>query len=408
MYELFYGLNRRPFRMSPDVDCFCPSHSHKRALVHLRYGLQQTEGFVVLTGLPGAGKTLLLTLLISELKKQDIQVANVGNAMMEDTDLLPAILSSFNKPIFEFQLRALISQLEAFLLSKAKLGQRSVIVIDEAQNLSLRSLEILRLLSNLQYKNHSVLQVVLVGDTSLEETISGPENYLLRQRVTLSYQINPMPLEDTKNYILHRLGHAGWNADPKIKEDVFAVIHHISGGLPGKINHFCDRLLMQGMLQKKHVLAGEDVENLLADDDKKFTTPAIEHQSINERKAIEKVSDKVIEAKPIFVEQDSSVVEADDNAVSDVQNIFVNELEKEIEDNDKSQTTDFKTIKNSETNSGAMAALLFSYAASFFIAIALFYVTDNRPAENVITIGNPSETPQVVQRDATSSVAVMD
>ena len=406
MYELFYGLNRRPFRMSPDVDCFCLSHSHKRALVHLRYGLQQTEGFVVLTGMPGAGKTLLLTLLIGELKKQDVQVANVGNALMEDTDLLPAILSSFNKPIFEFQLRALISQLETFLLSNAKLGQRSVIVIDEAQNLSHRSLEILRLLSNLQYKNHSVLQIVLVGDTSLEETISGPENHLLRQRVTLSYQINPMQLDDTKNYILHRLSHAGWNADPEIKEDVYAVIHHLSGGLPGEINRFCDRLLMQGMLQKKHVIAGEDVENLLADDDRNNQTPVIEHQPVIEREYIETVSELTIDEKPEFIEHNTSVVDHD-KIVSDVENIFVNELEKEFEENEKLQEEDFKANNENQNNTGAMSTLLLSYAISFLLAIVLFYASNILPMNDLLAITNSSEMPQVVQSDKTS-VAVMD
>jgi len=407
MYELFYGLNRRPFRMSPDVDCFCLSHSHKRALVHLRYGLQQTEGFVVLTGLPGSGKTLLLALLINELKKQDVQVANVGNAMMEDTDLLPAILSSFNKPIFEFQLRALISQLETFLLSKAKLGQRSVIVIDEAQNLSQRSLEILRLLSNLQYQNHSVLQVVLVGDTTLEETISEPDNYLLRQRVTLSYQINPMQMEDTKNYIIHRLRHAGWNADPKITDDVYIIVHHLSRGLPGEINRFCDRLLMQGMLQKKHVIAGEDIENLLAANEK---TAAIEYQPSEESEVIETITEIAEDEKLAFVEEELPEVECE-KVIPRVEDIFLDEIEKEIEANNNIPTDDFNAKENKinqkQNNLGLMITLFFSYTASFLLAVVLFYVGNELAVDDMMAVLNSSESSQAVHRD-TNSVAIID
>lgn len=391
MYELFYGLNCRPFRISPDIDCFYLSHTHKRALAHLRYGLQQAEGFVVLTGLPGTGKTLLLTLLTSELKKQNVQIARIDNALMEDADLLPAILSSFNLPIFEFQQRALVSQLEAFLLSKAALGQRSIIVIDDAQNLSPRSLEALRLLSNLQYKSHSVLQILLVGDTALEEAICGSGNHLLRQRVTLTYQINPIHLQETKNYINHRLVHAGWSADPEVKEDVYTVIHKLSGGIPGKINRLFDRLLMQGMLQKKHTLSGKDVNNLLAENGKYDQASVAQCQLPKQRDVIESVAVVEVDENPGLIDDSSTVV---------------SELNKEFEKSEKIDEKGFQ-VSNKQNRSATMSILLFSYAASLLLAIALFYIANKLPLDDLTAMVNSGSGVQTMQR-TTSSMAVID
>lgn len=397
MYELFYGLTSRPFRISPDLDCFCLSQSHKRALVHLRYGLQQAEGFVVLTGPSGMGKSLLVGLIRSELDRQNVNVANVTNSLIDDTDFLPAILSAFQKPIFEYQTRALISQLESFLLSKAKSGQRSVIIVDEAQNLSQRSLEILRLLSNLQYQSQAVLQIILAGDSALDEKISATENHQLRQRISLSYQMNPMLLEDTKKYILHRLTIAGWNNDPVIEDGVFNIIHSLSCGLPGKINRACDQLLMQAMLEKKHNISSEDASHLLALENQHFPAQLIE--------ATESYSDLIIEAEPESALKDPVVVQEtkteETDAASEV--TMINERPEVNEANLQSE----KEQEVEQAGSKVMSTMLLSYAISILFALALFYANGLMPNEKFLMESTMSLTSQVSQNKI-NAVAIME
>ena len=410
MYELFYGLNRRPFRMSPDLESFCLSQSHKRAMAHLHYGLQQTEGFVVLTGLAGSGKTLLLSILIEELKKQNVCVAHVRDAMSDDNELLPSILAAFNKPIFEYQLRALISQLEAYLLSKAEAGQRSIVVIDEAQNLTQRNLQILRLLTNLQYKNQAVLQVILVGDSSLDEIISDPKNHLLRQRIVMSYQMSPMVVEDTKKYIHHRLSCAGWKSDPEIQEDVYVIIHQLSNGFPGEINRLCDRLLMQGMLQQKHSIAGADVENLLSDDNNYQVTPAIELQKADDNVVINSVLEAMVIETPAIenistdlISEVESLVSHQEKVVPEIEDILFNEVEEKIKTKDVNQDGGFKADKN-ELMPGALI-LLVSYAASILLAIGLFYYTNTQHKDELPQFDD-SNSIQAIDREKTSFACI--
>ena len=289
MYEQFYGLSARPFRMTPDLKYFCLTQAHKRALAHLRYGLQQAEGFIVFTGAPGTGKTLLSQILLKELDDKSVHVANISNALMEDEEILSSLLIAFGRSLdHQQQPRALLSQCEAFLLSRAQRGARCVALIDQAQHLSQKSLERLRLLSNMQFQHNPILQIILVGDITLDDHIFIQENHLLRQRVILSYQLNAFSFRDTAYYIKHRLKVAGAENEPNFTNDVVEIIQSLAQGVPGEINRLCDRLLMQGMLRSKYAITKEDVSQLLIDD-----------SQFKRVEAITFVSPKIIE-KPII------------------------------------------------------------------------------------------------------------
>jgi general secretion pathway protein A len=265
MYEAFYGLSSHPFQLNPDPHFFYGSKQHRRAKAYLEYGVSRNEGFIVITGEIGAGKTTVLRGLLSSLEQSHIVTGHLVTTQLDAEDTLRMVAAAFG-----FQARGgskaeLLSSLEAFLLSHARQGKRCLLVVDEAQNLAPRAIEELRMLSNFQLGNHSLLQSFLVGQPQFREILQRPEMEQLRQRVSATCHIGPLDQGETEGYILHRLKCAGSTGEPHFDADAFPAIHASSHGIPRRINSICDRLLLLGYMESRKHLTLADVETVILD-----------------------------------------------------------------------------------------------------------------------------------------------
>ena len=260
MYESFYGLTGKPFQLNPDPAFFFGSRGHKRAFAYLQYGVHQSEGFIVITGEVGAGKTTLVRNLFEQLDRDRLVAAQLVSTQLDAEDMLRAVATAFALPARSVDKSTLLGSLEAFLCQLAVEGKRALLVVDEAQNLTPRAVEELRMLSNFQLRQQALLQSFLIGQPELRTMMQAPQMQQLRQRVIASYHLGPMDAAETQGYIEHRLVHVGWKGDPRFHPRALALIHAKSGGIPRRINTLCNRLLLAGFLSEKHAFDEKDVE----------------------------------------------------------------------------------------------------------------------------------------------------
>jgi putative secretion ATPase (PEP-CTERM system associated) len=252
MFAEFYGLAGHPFQISPDHRFFYGSKNHKKALAYLTYGLQQGDGFIVIVGDIGAGKSTLVAHLLSQLAPDEYLVSKITSTQIEADDMLRLVAGSFGLPHEGSDKATLLRRLENFFRETQDRGKRLLLIVDEAQNLPDRSLEELRMLSNIQFGERPPLQSFLVGQPQLQRIMSAPGLEQLRQRVIASYHLGPMEAAETVAYIEHRLMLVGWRRDPEFADEAFQLIHRHSGGIPRRINTICTRLLLYGMLEECH------------------------------------------------------------------------------------------------------------------------------------------------------------
>lgn len=262
MYEEYYGLAGKPFQLNPDPSFYFGSRGHQRAMAYLEYGLHQSEGFIVITGDVGAGKTTLARSLLQKLDPDKIVAGQLVSTQLEAEDILRLVAAAFGLPNQTQDKADLLLALETFLVSVAAKGKRVLLVVDEAQNLAPRALEELRMLSNFQIGEHSLLQSFLVGQPEFRDTMRSPEMLQLRQRVLASYHLGPLDADETRAYIEHRLKHVDWKGNPSFQPDAFQAIYDFSGGMPRRINTLCDRLMLSGFLAGKAGFGRADVEEV--------------------------------------------------------------------------------------------------------------------------------------------------
>jgi len=251
MYEAHFNLSAKPFQLSPDPKFFFNSRGHKRALSYLRYGVEQGEGFIVITGDIGTGKTTLARALFEELDAENITAAQIVTTQLEEDDLLKMVAASFNIKVESNDKAELIKSIEEFLLMHHREGRRVLLLVDEAQNLPPRSVEELRMLSNFQVDNKALMQSFLLGQKEFRIILQSPDMEQLRQRVIAAYHLSPLALDETRNYIEHRLSTVGWKNYPLFSPDAFVKIYQYTRGVPRKINNLCDRLLLFSFLEEK-------------------------------------------------------------------------------------------------------------------------------------------------------------
>ena len=263
MYEDFYGLSGKPFQLNPDPAFFFGSRGHKRAFAYLQYGVYQSEGFIVITGEVGAGKTTIVRNLFDHLDRDKLVAAQIVNTQLDADDMLRAVATAFGLPMRAVDKATILASLEAFLCKLAIDGKRALLVVDEAQNLSPRAIEELRMLSNFQLGEQALLQSFLIGQPELREMMQGAQMSQLRQRVIASYHLGPLDKGETQAYVEHRLRHVGWESDPQFKPAAFDLIHSASGGIPRRINTLCNRLLLAGFLGEKHEFDVADVQSIV-------------------------------------------------------------------------------------------------------------------------------------------------
>ncbi len=260
MYESFYGLTGKPFQLNPDPSFYFGSRGHKRAFAYLEYGLYQSEGFIIITGEIGAGKTTIVRSLLEQLDPAKVVAAQLVSTQLDADDMLRAVGVAFGLPVRDVDKALLLASLEAFLCQLAVDKKRALLIVDEAQNLSHRAVEELRMLSNFQLGDQALLQSFLVGQPELRDMMQSPAMQQLRQRVIASYHLGPLDQAETQAYIEHRLHHVGWKDDPHFAPDCFELIHSLTGGIPRRINSLCNRLLLAAYLSEKHVLQPGDVQ----------------------------------------------------------------------------------------------------------------------------------------------------
>lgn len=263
MYEEFFGLRSKPFQLNPDPSFYFGSKQHRRAKAYLEYGVHRNEGFIVITGEVGAGKTTIVRGLLESLDAGKVVAANLVSTQLDAEDTLRMVGAAFGVRVKDVSKADLLMALEAFLVNQVRQGKRCLLIVDEAQNLTPRAVEELRMLSNFQFNEQALLQTFLVGQPEFREILQSPNMRQLRQRVTATCHIGPMDLKETKGYIEHRLKCAGSTGRPSFNAAAFEGIFNASGGIPRRINAVCDRLLLMGFLENKDAFTLKDVNEIL-------------------------------------------------------------------------------------------------------------------------------------------------
>jgi general secretion pathway protein A len=264
MYERFYRLRERPFALTPDPDYLYPSRVHREALSYLRYGIESHAGFIVITGAIGSGKTMLLQTMMRGLDSQTT-VARVMNTLLDPRELVESAMIDLGLDPAGRSKPAMLKQFGDFLVNERMAGRLVLLVIDEAQNLTLPALEEIRMLSNLETEKSKLLQIVLIGQPDLRDKLDRPELEQLRQRITVSYHLEPLDAEETARYINHRLARASIGAPMVFDRDVTDRIHARSGGVPRLINVIADATLVFGYGEERCEIDGPLVDDVILD-----------------------------------------------------------------------------------------------------------------------------------------------
>ncbi|MCA9400342.1 MAG: AAA family ATPase [Candidatus Omnitrophica bacterium] len=258
MYREFYKLKELPFNITADPDFFYSSQRHAEAFSHLSYGIKERKGIIVISGEIGTGKTILCRTLLNHLDEH-VKTALILNPSFSDLQLLQLVLKDLGIPMKDKMNKfSMIDALNEYLINESIQGNNVVLIIDEAQNLGIRQLEQVRLLSNLETEKQKLLQIVLIGQPELLEKLKLPELRQLNQRVTVRYHMMPLDPHELKNYIHHRLNRARKNPQEPhniyFTEEAIEAIYDISGGTPRMVNILCDRALLAGFVaETKHI-----------------------------------------------------------------------------------------------------------------------------------------------------------
>ncbi|MEM9176381.1 MAG: AAA family ATPase, partial [Myxococcota bacterium] len=245
MYTAFYGLREKPFALSPDPRFLYLAGSHREALAHLLYGIEQGEGFISVTGEVGTGKTTLCRTLLERLDG-DTELAFLFNPSRTALELLQSICAEFDLPAEGLARRALMHQLNTFLVEQRRAGKRVLLIIDEAQTLSENTLEQVRLLSNLETSRDKLIQILLLGQPELDRKLDERGLRQLRQRISVRWKLDPLSAVETRAYVRHRLAVAAGEPKDLFSEAALKEVHRRTGGIPRLVNQLCDRALLAG------------------------------------------------------------------------------------------------------------------------------------------------------------------
>jgi general secretion pathway protein A len=286
MFEEFYGLSGKPFQLTPDAAFFFPCSTHRKALSYLGYGLAQGEGFIVITGEVGSGKSTLVAHLVSTVDPERMTVGQVVTSSLDGDEIVHVVARIFGLEIDGHDKASALGAIEAFLHDEARAGRRCLLVVDETQNLAVSALEELRMLSNFQLGNHPLLQTLLLGQPEFRHTLqSSPDLEQLRQRVIAQHHLEAIEAKEVEPYIVHRLRQVGWTGDPVLEPALFAEIYAATGGIPRRINQVATRLLLLGAVEEEHTLGPAMLANVLneiADDSATEVVDTVEVEAVAE------------------------------------------------------------------------------------------------------------------------------
>ncbi len=256
MYENYYGLAGRPFQLTPDPQFYFESASHKRALSYLGYGLNQGEGFIVITGEVGAGKSTLVAHLMQRVDPAALTVAQIVTTALDGDELVHLVAQAFGLAVAGHDKASALASIEQFLGEEARAGRRCLLIVDECQNLDLAGLEELRMLSNFQLGAHPLLQTLLLGQPEFRRTLAHhPALEQLRQRIIASHHLEGLNADEVERYVRHRLAQVGWQKGrPQLGTDLMAAIYRHTGGIPRRVNQVMNRLLLLGAIEERSEL----------------------------------------------------------------------------------------------------------------------------------------------------------
>jgi len=276
MYKAFYGLKRSPFEISPDPYFLFPTARHNEALASIYYGVCRRKGFLVMTGEVGTGKTLLVRCLLEFLSRQQVAFANVFNPRLSPAEFLRYIVTDLGLKPEDHSKGTLILELNNYLIARYRKGQATALIVDEAHLLSAELLEEVRLLSNLETAEQKLLQILLVGQPELEQTLDLPELRQLKQRIALRCRLAPLGVEETHGYIVRRLKLAGADgrAESIFSQAAIAAVHQCSRGIPRLINTLCENALIAGYARKLEAVSPEIVQEISSEFRLSSTTAA--------------------------------------------------------------------------------------------------------------------------------------
>lgn len=265
MYQSYYGFSEMPFNITPDPRFLYLSPTHQEALQHLKYGVQQRKGFIVLVGEVGCGKTTLCRRFLNELDPKHYDTALILNPRVTETQMLKAILTELGETKLARTHVDLVAQINRLLLDRIDKGRDIVLIIDEAQNLKVEVLEEIRLLSNLETDKQKLLQIVLMGQPELKDVLARDELRQLRQRVLVHYELHPLSTRDVAHYINHRLSMAGGDGRPNFTRWAIRAVSHATGGIPRLVNNVCDRALLSAFTRDSDEVTFWDVRRAIKD-----------------------------------------------------------------------------------------------------------------------------------------------
>ncbi|QBG36324.1 XrtA/PEP-CTERM system-associated ATPase [Litorilituus sediminis] len=318
MYESYYGFTERPFQLSPDPRFFFATSHHQRALSYLQYGLDQGEGFIVITGPIGTGKTTIARNLLANIADENIVAAQLVTTKLAPEELLELVAAEFKIPVEGNNKADILQSIENFLVTLHNQGKRALLLVDEAQNLPAETVEELRMLSNFQLDNKPLIQSFLLGQEELKDIISAPDMEQFRQRIIASAHLKPLNLEEVKDYINHRLSQANCNKETLFSDDAFKLIFEKTLGVPRKINIFVDRLLLFGFLEELETITINAI-NEVAEEMAVELTGSLNGQNLtNEQKA-----------QPLVVNS-SENVENIKNVLREVEEILETSIQQKV------------------------------------------------------------------------------
>ena len=268
MIEQHFGLTGKPFALTPDPRFWFATASHRKAMAYLSYGLQQREGFIVVTGDIGAGKTTLIAHLLDTTDRTPLHVVQIASAAIDAADLLRLVATQLGVETAGLAKADLLVAIERGLHAVARTGKRTLIVVDEAQALPVDSLEELRMLSNFQAGGHALTQIVLLGQPEFRERLNGSDRLeQLRQRIIAIHHLDPMDEDEIADYLAHRLTLVGWRGRPDFADDAFPVLYAATDGVPRRLNLLMARVMLHAGVTGDELIDGETVRAVRADMD---------------------------------------------------------------------------------------------------------------------------------------------
>ncbi|TWJ17324.1 XrtA/PEP-CTERM system-associated ATPase [Geobacter argillaceus] len=264
MYETFFNLTTKPFDLVPNPDFIYLSRVHKKALTYLDYGVRERAGFILLTGEVGCGKTTLIRELLN-MHHEHTVISKIFNTKVDSEQLIAMINDDFGLSVQGKDRITLLRELNDFLIDQYAVGNRPVLIIDEAQNLSPELLEEVRMLSNLETAHFKLLQIILVGQPELRTFLAAPELRQLRQRISINCHLSPLTRMETEQYILHRLEVAGNRDAVKFSPATFDIIYHYCRGVPRLTNIICDFLMLSAFAEERRDIDDAMAQEIVGD-----------------------------------------------------------------------------------------------------------------------------------------------